>query len=94
VGKQENKKTAIARKSAAKTESRQDVEKGKGKEEVRMSLTLRNTVPIPACGILRRQLQQKATFVPLLPPSHSSGEAATWAATLAPSQAGATFFTT
>lgn len=90
AGGWESKKTAIASKSAAKTESQQDEEKEKREEEVRMSLTLRNTVPIPARGILRRQLLQQATLVPLLPPSHSSGEAATWATTLAPSQAGAT----
>ena len=51
-----NKKPAIARKSAGETESQQDEKKERRKEEVRMSLTLRNTVPIPDCGIFRRQL--------------------------------------
>ena len=43
-------------------------------------------MPIAGRGIFR---QQPATLIPLLPLSHSGGEAAIWAATLAPSQAGA-----
>ncbi len=67
-------------------------EKEKRKEEVRISVTVRNTMPIPGRGILRHQLLQQATLAPLLPPNHSNGDqAAIWAATLTPSQAGATF---
>lgn len=51
-----NKKHAITRKSVGETKSQQDEQKEKMKE-VRMSLTLRNTVPIPDCGIFRRQLE-------------------------------------
>ena len=80
------RKIAIARKGAAKTESQQDEEKEKRKKDLRMSLTLRNTIPIADRGILRRQ---QAILTSPLPLSHSGGEAAIWAATLAPSQAGA-----
>ena len=87
-----NKKTAIARKSAAKTESRQDEEKRKGKKKCGWAWTWETPYPIPARGILRRQLLQQATLVPLLPLSHSSGGGNRGSHT-SPSQARATKLT-
>ena len=47
-----NKRTTIAKKRATKTKSQQDEEKEKIKEEVRMSLTLKNSISIPDRGTL------------------------------------------
>ena len=87
----ENKKAAIARKIAGKTETRQDEEEEKRKEEVRMSLSLRNTVPTLLAGFSAANDYSKPSSDPCYRRATPAGRRRPLAATLAPSEAGAKY---